>query len=75
MLQLVGMVAGVGVTSGVHLGSAGLIDLKTGELVWLNADKQMGGDVRAPEGAEKRVAQLLEGFPGRPSGATAAAKK
>ena len=66
VLQLVGFMAGVSVTSGVHVGHAGLIDLKTGELVWLNADRQMGGDVRTPEGAAKRVAQLLEGFPGKP---------
>jgi hypothetical protein len=65
MLQIVGLMAGVGVTSGVHIGYAGLIDLKTGELVWLNADRQMGGDVRTSEGAAKRVQQLLEGFPGR----------
>lgn len=70
MLQLVGMFAGVGITSGVHMGSAGLIDLKTGELVWLNADRQMGGDVRSPEGAAKRIDQLLEGFPGKLTKAT-----
>ncbi|HEX7854579.1 MAG TPA: hypothetical protein VF503_12880 [Sphingobium sp.] len=66
MLQIVGMLGGVGVTSGVHTGHAGLVDLKTGELVWLNADRQMGGDVRTAEGAQKRVKQLLEGFPGKP---------
>jgi hypothetical protein len=64
LLQFAGAMAGVGVTSGVHAGYAGLIDLKTGELVWLNADRQMGGDVRTAEGATKRVSQLLEGFPG-----------
>ncbi len=64
MLQIVGLVAGVGVTSGVHTGYAGLVDLKTGDLLWLNADFQMGGDVREAEGAHKRVRQLLEGFPG-----------
>ncbi len=63
-LQIVGLLAGVGVTSGEHLGMAGLIDVKTGDLVWLNADMQMGGDPRTPEGASKRVSQLLEGFPG-----------
>ncbi|MHC9417247.1 hypothetical protein ACYZX9_01425 [Sphingomonas citri] len=56
---------GVGVRSGEHTGYAGLVDLRTGDLVWLNADRQMGGDVRTPEGAAKRVAELLEGFPGR----------
>lgn len=63
-LQIVGLLAGVGVVSGEHLGMAGLVDVKTGDLVWLNADLQMGGDPRTQEGAAKRVAQLLEGFPG-----------
>ena len=55
---------GVGVQSGVHLGYAGLVDLQTGHILWLNADGQMGGDVRKPDGMEKRVSQLLEDFPG-----------
>jgi hypothetical protein len=55
---------GVGITSGVHSGYAGLVDARTGDLVWLNADRQMGGDVREPDGATKRIAQLLEDFPG-----------
>jgi hypothetical protein len=65
VLQVFAAMGGVSVKSGVHVGHAGLIDLKTGELVWLNADREMGGDVRTPEGAVKRVSQLLEGFPGR----------
>ena len=64
MLQIVGLVAGVGFTSGVHAGYAGLVDLRTGDLLWLNADFQMGGDVREADGAMKRVRQLLEDFPG-----------
>ena len=68
VLQIFAAMGGIGVTSGIHQGHAGLIDLKTGDLVWLNADRQMGGDVRTPDGAAKRVAQLLEGFPGRPTG-------
>ena len=67
VLQVVAMFGGIAVTSGEHIGHAGLVNLKTGELVWLNADRQMGGDVRTPEGAVKRVRQLLEGFPGRPA--------
>lgn len=54
---------GVGVKSGVHRGYAGLVDLETGELMWLNADEAMGGDVREPEGMKKRVGQLLEDLP------------
>ena len=49
--------------SGVHLGYAGLVDLDTGDLVWLNVDTSMGGDVRTAEGADKRVRQLMEEFP------------
>lgn len=63
-LQIMAALARVSVTSGVHKGSAGLVDLQTGELVWLNADGQMGGDVRTEEGMRKRVGQLLEDFPG-----------
>jgi len=56
--------AGISVKSGNHFGHAGLVDLTTGELVWLNADFQMGGDVRTADGMNKRVSQLLEDFPG-----------
>ncbi|NBW75014.1 MAG: hypothetical protein EBR34_04365 [Sphingomonadaceae bacterium] len=54
---------GVGVTSGLHAGYAGLVDAKTGNLVWINADNAMGGNVREADGAQKRVTQLLEEFP------------
>ena len=62
--QILGAVMGLGLmSSGVHIGYAGLVDLRTGDLVWLNADTQMGGDPRTVDGADKRIAQLLEGFP------------
>lgn len=64
VLQVLALGLGAGfVPSGVHIGYAGLVDLETGDLVWLNADTSMGGDPREPDGAEKRVRQLLEGFP------------
>jgi hypothetical protein len=71
LLLAAGTGVSMGVTSGVHAGYAGLVDLKTGDLIWLNADLKMGGDVRDAEGATKRVSQLLEDFP-RPGGAAAA---
>lgn len=77
ILQIFAAMAYVSVKSGEHNGYAGLVDLRTGDLVWLNADQAMGGDVRTPEGAQKRVGQLLEDFPGSaqaPAPATAAAK-
>jgi hypothetical protein len=65
VLQILAAIGpGIPVTSGEHLGFAGLVDLKTGDLLWLNADGQMGGDVREVDGSEKRVQQLLEDFPG-----------
>jgi len=62
--QIFAAAAGVGITSGLHKGFAGLVDARTGDLLWLNADRQMGGDVREEDGAARRVAQLLEDFPG-----------
>lgn len=65
LLQAVALLGpGIAVKSGEHAGYAGLVDLKTGDLLWLNADGAMGGDVREPDGAKKRVSQLLEDFPG-----------
>lgn len=65
LLQIVALLGpGISVKSGEHAGYAGLVDLKTGDLLWLNADAAMGGDVREVDGAQKRVGQLLEEFPG-----------
>ena len=65
VLQVLAMLGpGIPVKSGEHQGYAGLVDLKTGDILWLNADAAMGGDVREAEGADKRAAQLLEDFPG-----------
>ena len=64
LLQFAAALAYVPVTSGLHKGAAGLVDLHTGEILWLNADMKMGGDVRDAEGMQKRVRQLLEDFPG-----------
>lgn len=65
LLQIAAMLGPrIAVKSGEHAGYAGLVDLVTGDILWLNADGAMGGDVRTPEGADKRVSQLLEDFPG-----------
>ena len=69
--QILGAVMGLGLmSSGVHVGYAGLVDLSTGDLVWLNADTSMGGDPRDAIGADKRMAQLLEDFPRKSTTAT-----
>lgn len=65
ILQAVALLGpGIAVKSGEHVGYAGLVDLRTGDLLWLNADAAMGGDVREIDGSQKRVQQLLEEFPG-----------
>ena len=69
---------GAYVPTGVHVGYAGVVDLKTGDIVWFNTDIAMGGDPREADGAAKRVSQLLAGFPGsKPAvpGASATAPK
>jgi hypothetical protein len=58
-----------------NVGYAGLVDLKTGELVWINVDVKMAGDVRTPEGAALRISELLEGFPVQAGLAPAKVKK
>jgi hypothetical protein len=74
--QAVGMLgcligACVIVQAGVHVGYAGLVNLDTGNIVWFNTDLSMGGDPRELDGAEKRVRQLMEGFPARQEAADA----
>jgi hypothetical protein len=65
ILQVVALLGpGIAVKSGEHVGYAGLVDLKTGDVLWMNVDAAMGGDVRELDGAQKRVGQLLEEFPG-----------
>lgn len=59
----------------VNMGYAGLVDLKTGDLVWINVDVKMGGDVRFAEGAELRISELLNGFPVRATISSPKAKK
>ena len=63
--QLVASLMGAKDPPGSHLGYAALVDLKTGNLVWLNVDLKATGDVRTAEGAASRIEQLLAGFPKR----------
>ena len=71
--QIFGAMLGVAIVPGVHIGYAGLVDLKTGDVVWFNADPMMGGDVRTSDGAVKRVRELLKGLPGEAPPPAAAA--
>jgi hypothetical protein len=65
--QLIGRLVGASAESSsaeTRIGYAGLVDLKSGELVWLNVDVNSRGDVRTASGADVRVGHLLKGFPG-----------
>ncbi len=57
---------GMPVPAGEHYGNASLIDLHSGDIIWMIVDGEMTGDVRTPEGAKERISQLLHGFPGIP---------
>lgn len=56
---------GMEADKGEHRGYVGLVDMKTGDLLWFKVDVRMSGDVRTNEGAKRRIAQLLAGFPKR----------
>lgn len=71
VLQVFAALGGVSVTSGRHAGFAALVELETGNILWVNADLQMGGDVREVDGAQRRVEQLFEDFPLTPVNAAA----
>jgi hypothetical protein len=74
--ETVSALLGEAPSEGVHAGSMSLIDLKTGDLVWMNVDVQLAGDVRTEEGAKQRVEQLLRSFPAaRPAPAPKSKRK
>lgn len=58
------MSIGCGISSGVHAGYAALVDLRKGNVAWISADNEMGGNMRSADGPQHRVTQLLEDFPG-----------
>jgi len=55
--------AGIGVTGGVQVGYASLIDLDSGQLVWFNQLARGSGALREPESARETMGVLLTGFP------------
>ncbi len=74
--ETVSSLLGQAPTEGVHAGSMSMIDMKTGDLVWINIDVQLVGDIRTAEGASQRVEQLLRSFPAsRPTPAVKTKRK
>jgi hypothetical protein len=73
--RLIASAMGAEAPAEINMGYAGLVDLKTGDLVWINVDVKMAGDVRTAEGAALRISELLEGFPVRAGVAPGKPKK
>jgi hypothetical protein len=55
---------GVGITGGIQVGYASLVDLKTGQVVWFNQMLRMSGDLREEVSTKETMAELLKNFPG-----------
>lgn len=66
---------GAVVQAGIHNSYASLVDLDTGQVVWFNVKLGADGDPREADGAEKRIAQVLETMPGRAAPPIATARK
>lgn len=54
---------GVGISGGVQIGHASLVDLETGRVLWFNKLARGTGDLREPNAASETIAELLTGFP------------
>ena len=50
-----------------HIGYAALVELRSGDIVWINTNVKMRGAVYTSDGAQTRVGQLLNNFPRRTS--------
>lgn len=54
---------GVGITGGVQVGYATLVDLQTGQVLWFNSLERLTGDLREQKPAAESIDALLAGFP------------
>jgi hypothetical protein len=54
---------GVGVSGGIQVGYASLVDLETGQVVWFNQLQRASGDLREAGPAAETMGVLLNGFP------------
>ena len=54
---------GVGLTGGIQVGYASLVDLQTGQVLWFNRLARASGDLREAEPAAESMKALLAEFP------------
>lgn len=62
-MQVFGAILGIGISGGVQVGFASLVDLESGDIVWFNRLVSTTGDMRKAKGAEESVTNLLDSFP------------
>lgn len=55
--------AGIGITGGIQVGYASLVDLKTGQVIWFNQMARGTGDLREAAPAKESIDALMAGFP------------
>jgi hypothetical protein len=65
--MVVAAVFGVGLSAGVQVGYASLVDLSTGNILWFNRLIRGYGDLRDAENARESLDALLQGFPDTPA--------
>lgn len=56
-------ILGVGITGGIQIGYASLVDLQTGQVIWFNQLARGTGDLREADSARETVDALFTGFP------------
>ena len=56
-------IAGIGLTGGVQVGYASLVDLESGRVLWFNRLARGAGDLREADSATETVGALMSGFP------------
>jgi hypothetical protein len=62
--MMVAMAAlGIGISGGIQVGYASLVDLRSGQVVWFNQLTRPYGDLRQAEPARETIEALLDGFP------------
>lgn len=54
---------GVGISGGIQVGYATLVDLETGQVLWFNRLARGSGDLREPASAAETIDSLIRGFP------------
>ncbi|WP_204315460.1 hypothetical protein, partial [Stenotrophomonas maltophilia] len=63
-LAMVGLaLLGVGLTGGMQMGYASLVDLNSGKVLWFNRLARGSGDLREAKEAAESIDVLLTGFP------------